>query len=1310
VSAGGGWIRRGLLALLALALLIGALAAAVHLGGPALARRHLPTLLGEALGRTVSLQDVEIDIPRLRAAVTGLRVAEAGSADAPAFTLARAEVELAWASLGRRAPVVTALRLSEPRLRVVRQADGSLNWDDVLRRLRERPAQPDQPPPAFSLAGVALRDGEVLFTDRQLGGEHRIESLRLDLPRLSGFAEDRDQPVTPSASWRLDGAEMTLTASTRPFDPQLPTRAELGLTPLELTAWLRYLPMRLPVEVRSARLAGTASLSFSRPPQGAPELAVSATAELTGIDLREPGGAPLLALPAARIGGVSLQPFAARYQVGEVVLEAPVLTLHRRAGQTRFLQAVLDAMPAPATATRAATTTTAATASAAPKSAAAPKSDEPAAAAPVWSVGAIDIRAGAIDFRDQRFQPRPLALRVKDLHAQVGPVGSQAAEPVPLSLRLGLDSGETLRAKASLVPAPLRLDGQVELAGLSLKRWWWLAEPHLRLDALDGRLGARTTVSLRDQGGETRLRLSGLLAELRSLAMRERGGARDLIRLPAVTLTGLDLDLAARSVSARRFAIDGGELFMQRLADGRIDLVEALRPPDPAPAAPARASGAVAAPAAPAATPWRWQLGQLAVSGLGATLRHAELSEKEQQAGGDLVISQFGLTLDGASSAPGAAARLALDAGVGRNGRLQTQGSLSLSPLAAQLRVDAWALSLLPFQPLVAPLTTFTLNSGRVTASGDLALTTRADGSPVVRWSGDGSLTDVEAFDRASGEELFRWKSLALARTEVVSEPLKVEIGQVALADFFVRLILRADGRLNLRELVARPEEAAANGSAASASGTTSTSTTSTTSAASATSATSAALRADPPPAAAEAAPDPSMANPVRSVNAVARAALPVRIGRVSFTNGNVDFSDFFIKPNYSANITGLIGGISALAPDTPGDLELRGRVDNAGRVEITGRVNPFARVLQLDIDARATDIDLPRTTPYSVKYLGYGIEKGKLSAHLQYRVEDRQLRAENRITLDQLTFGPRVESATATQLPVLFAVSLLKDRHGVIDVNLPIGGSLDDPDFSVGGLVLRIIFNLIVKAVTAPFSMLAGLFGGDAEEHASVPFEPGRIAIAGKAESRLRAMGKAMADRPGLRLDLTGHADPTADEPALRRLLLERRLKTAKLRETRTVVPAGGIDTVPIEPAERLPLLRLVHQAAGLVRPRGASGQAAELPPAEMEAGLMASIEVTPAQLADLASARALAVKEWLSEHGGVAGDRIFLVSESAAASPTAPPTPASATSASAASASTTTAPAATPGGPAPAGAKDNRAASGRHSDTGPRVDLRLK
>lgn len=1273
LSTGRVWIGRGLIALLALALLLAAVAAAVHVGGPALARRHLPVILGEALGRTVSLGDVEIDMPGLRAAVTDLRVAEAGGADAPAFTLARAEVELAWASLGRRAPVVKALRLEQPRLRVVRQADGSLNWDDVLRRLSSRPARPDEPPPRFLLSGLALRDGEVLFSDRQLGGEHRIEALRLDLPRLSGFSEDRDQPVSPSASWRLDGAEMTLSASTRPFDPQLPTRAELSLAPLELTAWLRYLPMRLPVEVRSARLAGTASLSFSRPPQGAPELDVSATAELSGIELREPDGAPLLSLPAVRIGGLSLQPFAARYQVGDVVLDAPALTLHRRAGQTRFLQTVLDALPATA--------------------AAAPSAAAPSATAPVWSVGAFEIRAGAIDFRDQRFQPRPLSLRVKDLQATLGRIGNQAGEPVPLTLRLGLDSGETLQARASLVPEPLRLDGQVELAGVSLKRWWWLAQPHLRLDAVGGRIGARTAVSLREEGGEARLRLSGLSAELRSLAMRERGGTQDLVRLPAVTLSGLDLDLTARSVAVRRLGIDGGELLMQRLTDGRIDLVEALRPP-----------GGDAAPAsAPAGKPWRWRLGQLAVSDLGATLRHAGLSGKEQQAGGDLVVSQLGLQLDGASSVPGSAARLALKAGVGRNGSLQTQGSLSLSPLAAQLRVDAWALSLLPAQPLLAPFVTFALNSGRVTASGDLALAVLADGSPTVRWTGDGSVTDVEAFDRASGEELFRWKSLALARTEVVSEPLKVEIGQVALADFFVRLILRPDGRLNLRDLVARHDGPVSAGSATTNTATNTASTANTASGA----ATRAGLRADPPPVAAEAAPDPSTANPVRSVDAAARAALPVRIGRVSFTNGNVDFSDFFIKPNYSANITGLVGGISALAPDTAGDLELRGRVDNAGRVEITGRVNPFARVLQLDIDARATDIDLPRTTPYAVKYLGYGIEKGKLSAHLQYRIEDRQLRAENRITLDQLTFGPRVESATATQLPVLFAVSLLKDRNGVIDVNLPIGGSLDDPDFSVGGLVLRIIFNLIVKAVTAPFSMLAGLFGGDAEEHASVPFEPGRIAITGKSESRLRAMGKAMADRPGLRLDLTGHADPLVDEPALRRLLLERRLKTAKLRETRTVVPAGGIDTVPIEPGERLPLLRLVHQAAGLVRPRPAAGPsagssagpAAELPAAEMEAGLMATIEVTPSQLADLASARALAVKEWLSEQGGVAGDRIFLVAESApgAAGP--------------AGAASTTAPATTAAaGSDASGRPPEKPAHGKAAASGPRVDLRLK
>ena len=212
------------------------------------------------------------------------------------------------------------------------------------------------------------------------------------------------------------------------------------------------------------------------------------------------------------------------------------------------------------------------------------------------------------------------------------------------------------------------------------------------------------------------------------------------------------------------------------------------------------------------------------------------------------------------------------------------------------------------------------------------------------------------------------------------------------------------------------------------------------------------------------------------------------------------------------------------------------------------GHIAPFGKELSLDIAAKAHDIDLPALSTYSVKYAGYGIEKGKLTFDVRYQVENRKLTAENHLVLDQLTFGERVESPTATKLPVLLAVALLKDSRGVIDIRLPIGGSLDDPKFSVGGLVIRVIVNLIAKAVTAPFALLAAAFGGG-EELSTLTFAAGSAELAPEAQKRIDTLGKALADRPGLKLEVGGHADPAGDREALRHAVVDDAIKRAKMK-----------------------------------------------------------------------------------------------------------------------------------------------------------------
>ena len=155
----------------------------------------------------------------------------------------------------------------------------------------------------------------------------------------------------------------------------------------------------------------------------------------------------------------------------------------------------------------------------------------------------------------------------------------------------------------------------------------------------------------------------------------------------------------------------------------------------------------------------------------------------------------------------------------------------------------------------------------------------------------------------------------------------------------------------------------------------------------------------------------------------------------------------------------------------------------------------PLRDDLFVDIKARIKDLDLSPTTPYSGKYAGYTIEKGKLSFDLKYLIVKRKLDSQNNIFIDQFTFGDKVESPQATKLPVKLAVALLKDRKGEIKLDLPVTGSLDDPKFSVWGVILKILVNLISKAATSPFSLLGAAFGGG-EELSYVEFDYGSTAI----------------------------------------------------------------------------------------------------------------------------------------------------------------------------------------------------------------------
>ena len=262
----------------------------------------------------------------------------------------------------------------------------------------------------------------------------------------------------------------------------------------------------------------------------------------------------------------------------------------------------------------------------------------------------------------------------------------------------------------------------------------------------------------------------------------------------------------------------------------------------------------------------------------------------------------------------------------------------------------------------------------------------------------------------------------------------------------------------------------------------------------------------------------------------------------------------------------------------------------------------------------------------------------------VNYKIENDLLAAENRLFIDQLTFGDAVESPEATKLPVTLAVSLLKNRNGEIDLNLPISGSLNDPEFSVGGLIVKVVVNLFVKAVASPFSLLGSVFGGG-EELSHVGFAAGLARIDADAQKRLEAIAKAMQDRPAIKLEIEGFVDADQDREGLKQARMAQKVRAQKREDlTRKGVETGSIDSIEISDKEYPALLERVYRDEKFPKPRNMVGRVKSLPVEEMEKLILANSVIDDDDLRELGNQRAGAVRDWLAGRE-IAAERMFVL-----------------------------------------------------------------
>ena len=683
-----------------------------------------------------------------------------------------------------------------------------------------------------------------------------------------------------------------------------------------------------------------------------------------------------------------------------------------------------------------------------------------------------------------------------------------------------------------------------------------------------------------DAGGN--LTLTDGVGTISELSLALPGNRSPLWRVPTLTATGIDVDVRAHKVTFAELKSRSPTLRVVRERDGSLEFARVLKP--------GQAKGVTTSGAE-----WTFTATK-ALTEHGAI----DFEDRVPTPAVKLAIRDVEFIAGDLSNARGAKSQFKLSGHIGERGRIAFEGPVVTRPLSLSGTLEASGLALVALKPYFEHEVNVVVTAGVFAAKGRVGLDV-PDGAAVrASWQGEMKITDFTSFDKPTSSDLAHWKSLVVEGMDIASEPFHAVTGRITLQDFYARVIVYPDATINIARLAtpgASPEPAPG---------------------------------AKPAPAAGRGTPS---------------EALPVSIGRIELARGNVVFSDLFVRPNYSANLTNVAGSVSAMSAKQAGDVALTARVDGTAPVEVQGRIHPFASELSLDLAGKARDIELPPLTPYSVKYAGYGIEKGKLSFDVHYRVENRKLTAENRLVLDQLVFGERVESPTATKLPVLRAAALLKDRHGVIDIQLPISGSLDDPQFSVGDLIGRVIVNLISKAVTAPFALLASAFGSS-EELSTLSFASGSASIADDAKKRIDTLGKALDDRPALKLDIGGRADPATDREALRHASVETAVRREKMKSLVALGNApASVDQVTVEAEERNRWLAEAYRSAALPdRPRNALGMLQDVPPAEMEAMLLADAKVDDDALRQLANRRAHAVKDAIVATG-VQSDRLFLI-----------------------------------------------------------------
>jgi hypothetical protein len=666
------------------------------------------------------------------------------------------------------------------------------------------------------------------------------------------------------------------------------------------------------------------------------------------------------------------------------------------------------------------------------------------------------------------------------------------------------------------------------------------------------------------------------------------------VRLASGALARAVLDYAARRIDLGTLDLAGLDLPIRRAPDGSVDLMGLL------PRVVRPASSNAPTPA------WGVHLNR-------AALMNSEVHVEDRAIFPWPRFNFTGVTVTATDLNTDLTKPVALRFSTRVNGGTQLSGQGIVTPATAtgELQVMLEALpvnAILPYLPFYPKLD---VRSGQLGAMGMLNF---AGGQASIRFTGDASLYDFSVYEQGIVSPLASWSKLALSGIQY--RPDRVDIATAHLSAPVGRIALMPDGSFDVSSLITQPQRETTMQASIS-----------------------------PAPSATGAVP-PAPA-------ATATPTLPVHLGELFVEDGTLGFADYSITPNFEARIDALQGSIRNItnAPNTIAAIDLQGQVvDRFSPVTVKGTADLFHYDRATDVVFAFRNIELPIFDPYSGVYAGYSIAKGKLSTQFSYHIANRALQAEHHIVIDQLQWGQATANKAKVPWPVRLATSLLKDKNGVINLNVPVKGSLDEPTFRLAPIIWKIVGNVIERAVTAPFRLIGSLFAG-AEKAQYIDFMPGSAELPIGASESLAALAKGLAERPGLNLDIP--VGPGLEDDAV--AMADARINAAAMaKETKRGQPADFASLNPDAQHDRLQALfklRFRKEPNFPADQTAASGhvgaQQRKIAEAQwLRVELRKSFAPTQKELEALGTARGTAIRDALAKEG-IDPLRLFLSSD---------------------------------------------------------------